>query len=54
MAQGGAKEGMALYDAVQAGGRFADYKEAFGDSDGRAMAALDRSVVVDVEQAAAV
>lgn len=54
LAQGGAKEGMALYDAVQAGGRFADYKAAFGDSDGRAIAALDRSVVVDVEQAAAV
>ncbi len=29
LAQGGAAEGRAVYDAVQAGGRFADYKRAF-------------------------
>jgi radical SAM superfamily enzyme YgiQ (UPF0313 family) len=29
LAQGGAAEGLALYEAVRAGGRFADYKRAF-------------------------
>jgi radical SAM superfamily enzyme YgiQ (UPF0313 family) len=29
LAQGGAREGMAVYDAVQRGGRFADYVQAF-------------------------
>jgi radical SAM superfamily enzyme YgiQ (UPF0313 family) len=29
LAQGGAREGMAVYDAVQRGGRFADYVKAF-------------------------
>ena len=30
LAQGGAAEGLALHEAVQAGGGFADYKRAFG------------------------
>jgi len=30
LAQGGAAAGRAVYDAVQAGGRFADYRRAFG------------------------
>ena len=29
LAQGGAAEGLALYEAVKAGGKFADYKRAF-------------------------
>jgi radical SAM superfamily enzyme YgiQ (UPF0313 family) len=42
LAQGGAREGRAVYEAVKAGGRFADYKRAFeaagasGTSSGRA------------------
>ncbi|MED5370854.1 MAG: radical SAM protein [Myxococcota bacterium] len=43
LAQGGAQEGLAVYRAVQGGGRFADYKRAFKESDGRAMAALERA-----------
>ena len=31
LAQGGAREGLALAKAVAAGGRFADYKRAFGE-----------------------
>lgn len=42
LAQGGAEEGLALHHAVQAGGRFADYKRAFGQTPGRSLAALER------------
>jgi radical SAM superfamily enzyme YgiQ (UPF0313 family) len=33
LAQGGFAQGRAVYDAVKAGGRFADYKRAFGAHD---------------------
>jgi len=42
LAQGGALEGRAVYDAVKAGGRFADYRAAFAARAGRDGARANR------------
>jgi radical SAM superfamily enzyme YgiQ (UPF0313 family) len=46
LAQGGEREGRAVYDAVKAGGRFADYKKAFGELEKQSPKTLRRHLAI--------